>query len=465
MAHSSYAVPMLLEISTTHSPATDLGYLLHKNPARLQSFEMSFGQAHVFYSQANPSRCTANLLLEVDPVALVRGQGQSDGWLEQYVNDRPYVASSFLSVALARVLRDALAGRSKERPELAKTAIALEARVTVLPSRSGEVFLRQLFEPLGYTVTTTSHVLDSRFPQWGDSHYFTVTLSAVTTLSSLLCHLYVLIPVLDDQKHYFIDDEEVDKLLRFGAGWLESHPMRQEIVQRYLKRRRHLTQAAFDRLVPEEINDSELDSQQTKPSLHSQRLETVLLALQASGAKRVLDLGCGEGKLLRLLLADKQFSEILGVDVSHRALQIAAKRLKLEDMPERQRARIRLLQGSLTYRDSRLAGFEAAALVEVIEHLDLARLQALERVVFEFAKPKTVIVTTPNAEFNATWDSLPAGQFRHTDHRFEWTRLEFQTWAEAVAARFGYTVRLTAIGKEDATLGAPTQMGIFEVLL
>ncbi len=158
---------MLLTITTTHQPATDLGYLLHKNPARLHSFELSFGQAHVFYPEANAERCTAALLLDVDPVGLVRnrkGPAGEGGTLDQYVNDRPYVASSLLSVAISRVLNTALGGRSKNRPELAQTAIPLQAKLSVVPCRGGEKFLRRLFEPLGYEVSAQHHSLDERFP-------------------------------------------------------------------------------------------------------------------------------------------------------------------------------------------------------------------------------------------------------------------------------------------------------------
>ena len=452
---------MLLTITTTHRPATDLGYLLHKNPSRPQTFNLSFGQAHVVYSEAISERCTAALILDVDPVNLVRGNGN----LEQYVNDRPYAASSFLSVALARVLREAMAGRSKERPKLAETPIPLELHLTSLPSRGGETLLRKLFEPLGYVVTTEHLELDERFPSWGESPYFNVTLSALTTLSSALTHLYVLVPVLDDDKHYWVGDDEIAKLLRFGAGWLETHPEREEIARRYLKHRRHLTKAALAQLEPEleeeaEALDENVASEPTQ-TLHQQRLETVFNTLRSSGAKRVLDLGCGEGKLLALLMKAKQFETIVGMDVSHRALEIAARRLKLEELPERERQRLRLLQGSLTYRDARLEGFDAAALVEVIEHLEPYRLNALERTVFEFARPKTVIVTTPNAEYNVKWETLEAGAMRHGDHRFEWTRAEFTRWAESVASSFGYDVRFEMIGLEDDVVGAPTQMAVF----
>src|SRR5436190_17920500 len=147
---------MLLTITNTKPPATDLGYLLHKNPSRVQSFELSFGKAHVFYPEATENRCVAALLLDVDPVGLVRsrrGPAGEGGLLDQYVNDRPYVASSFMSVAIAQVFGSALSGRSKDRPELVETPLPLEARLSVLPCRGGEGFLRRLFEPLGYDVT------------------------------------------------------------------------------------------------------------------------------------------------------------------------------------------------------------------------------------------------------------------------------------------------------------------------
>ena len=466
---------MLLTITTTFAPATDLGYLLHKNPARAQSYELSFGQAHVFYPEASAERCTAALLLDVDPVGLVRGRRGPEGdggLLAQYVNDRPYVASSFLSVAIAEVFGTAMAGRSKERPELAATSMPLAARLAVLPCRGGEEFLRRLFEPLGYVVTAEPHPLDATVPEWGASRYYTVGLAGAVRLSELLAHLYVLVPVLDDEKHYWVGDDEVEKLLRHGEGWLAQHPERELITRRYLKHRHSLVRDAIARLVTEEEpeeattaagggRDADEQALERPLSLHDQRLATVLGALRASGAASVLDLGCGEGRLLRLLLDDRQFARILGMDVSYRALEVATDRLKLDRMPPTQRERLELIHGSLMYRDARLAGFDAAAVVEVIEHLDPPRLAAFERVAFEFARPGTVVLTTPNAEYNVRWPSLPAGRFRHRDHRFEWTRAEFEAWARRVADRFGYAVRFAPVGPVDADVGAPTQMGIF----
>ncbi len=465
---------MLLTIRTTHKPATDLGFLLHKNPGRVQSYPQSFGAAHVFYPEASEDGCTVALLLDVDPVGLVRrrrGPSGEGGTLDQYVNDRPYVASSFLSVAISDVFGTAMTGRSKERPELAEAELPFVARLAVVPCKGGEEFLRRLFEPLGYEVVVAHHPLDERSSTPVDSRYFTVEISGSKRLAELLAHLYVLIPVLDDQKHYWVGDDEVAKLLRHGEGWLGAHPERDAIARRYLRHYRSLVDDAIERLtsvddaVPADPADepSAKDEAQLEQalSLNEQRLATVLAVLKGSGASRVIDLGCGEGRLLKLLLAERQFTEIVGMDVSYRTLETASDRLHLDRMPPMQRERIQLLHGSLMYRDTRLTGYDAAAVVEVIEHLDAPRLAAFERVLFEFARPTLVVITTPNAEYNVKWESLPAGEFRHRDHRFEWTRAQFNDWAERISTSHGYSVRFAPVGPEDAVVGAPTQMGIF----
>lgn len=419
---------MLLTLTTDHRPATDLGYLLHKHPGRMQSFDLSAGRAHVFYPEANDERCTACLLLEIDPVGLTRGIGRNqNGPLGQYVNDRPYAASSFLSVAIAQVLGSALKGQCKARPELTETSIPLCARIDVLPVRGGEQFLRRIFEPLGYEIEATSGPLDERFPDWGSSPYFSVTLRATKRVSELLRHLYVLIPVFDNRKHYYVGEDELEKLLTFGADWLAAHPEKEEIARRYLRFRSSLYREALARLVAaEEVADEDVERSQgagedelEEPlSLNEQRLGAVLAALRGCGARRVLDLGCGEGRLLRMLMQDRQFEEIVGMDVAIAALEAARARLKLERLPEREAQRVRLIHGSLMYRDRRLEGFDAASVVEVIEHLDPPRLAAFERVLFEFARPRAIVLTTPNREYNVKWPTLPAGRLRHPDHRF-----------------------------------------------
>ena len=196
-------------------------------------------------------------------------------------------------------------------------------------------------------------------------------------------------------------------------------------------------------------------------SLREQRLRAIVAVLKEAGAKTVTDLGCGEGNLLKVLLADRDFNLVTGMDVSYRTLEKAGKKLKLDDMPSFQRERLKLIQGSLLYRDKRLKGYDAIVISEVIEHLDQARLETFTQHVFGFLHPSTVVITTPNREYNVNYPNLPAGDFRHPDHRFEWSRAEFKGWAESVAARHGYSVRITPVGSIDPKTGAPTQLGVF----
>ena len=478
---------MLLTITLTDPPATDLGFLLHKHPDRMQSFDVSAGQAHVFYPEAGEQRCTAALMLEIDPIGLVRGHRRSGTGgpeafsLAEYVNDRPYAASSMLAVALGKVFRTAMTGRCDARPDLAARALPLEIGIPALSCRGGTDLAHRLLQPLGWDVAATPIPLDPELPEWGASHYVSVRLAGRIRLADALSHLYVLLPVLDDSKHYWVDDAEIDKLLRAGGDWLATHPERELITHRYLAHQRQLTETAVARLA--EVDDMEpealdnavpqspdaADHDGTGPrrgSLAQQRREAVLAVLRDtvlrdSAAARVADLGCGEGRLVALLLGEPSAARVLGVDVSHRALERAAQRLHLDTMPDRQRERVDLLQSSLTYADERLAGLDAAVLMEVIEHVNPPRLGALEQTVFGAARPGTVVITTPNAEHNVRFADLRPGAMRHPDHRFEWTRAQFRGWADGVAGLRGYQVRFLPIGADDPEVGPPTQLAVF----
>ncbi|OKI01247.1 3' terminal RNA ribose 2'-O-methyltransferase Hen1 [Streptomyces sp. CB02923] len=477
---------MFLTITTTGSagrPATDLGFLLHKHPGKAQAFSTAHGTAHVFYPEADESRCTAALLLEVDPVALVRrarGKGRGgapDSALAQYVNDRPYAASSLLAVALSTVFASAMKGQCKARPELPAQPLPLHVALPAVPARGGAALVRRLFEPLGWTVRAEPVPLDETFPEWGDSRYVRLGLEGERTVADALRHLYVLLPVLDDAKHYWVSPDEVDKLLRAGEGWLEDHPEQKLIAGRYLARRWSLTRDALERLelarlaeaddtAVEEIDNAVEESADTEEQpvpLAVRRRAAILGVLREVKAARVLDLGCGQGQLLGELLQEGQFTDIVGMDVSMRALQETRRRLRLDRMPERQSERLRLVQGSLAYTDDRLKGYDAAVLSEVVEHVDPPRLSALEYAVFGAARPRTVVVTTPNAEYNVRWESLPAGHVRHRDHRFEWTREEFWAWAREVAGRHGYEVEFRPVGPDDPEVGPPTQLAHFRL--
>ncbi len=466
---------MLLTITYRGKNTEDLGYLLHKNPYRAQSFEISFGKAYVFYPEISDDKTTAALLLDIDPIDLAKGKlGNSEGGLFDYVNDRPYVSSSFMSTALVRIFGTAMNGKCSERQELADTPLDLEATIHMLSCRGAEDLPEKVFGPLGYEVTAVPHILDEKFPEWGNSPYIDLTIRGKVKLSDLLNHIYVLIPVFDRQKHYYMTGNETDKLLKHGEGWLSGHPARNLIVRRYFGNRRALAGMAISRLmesepVSEENDDSEETVENRVPqeirerriSLNERRLAAVRDAVIESGAGSVIDLGCGEGRLTAMLLEEKQLTRVTAADVSVSALEKAKKVLKFDRMPPYRKKKLTLMQASLTYRDDRFSGYDCACIVEVMEHLDPLRIPAFERVIFEYALPSTVIVTTPNSEYNAHYEWLPEGDMRHDDHRFEWTREEFGKWTEHICSEFGYTVEITGIGDTDDKFGSPTQMGVF----
>jgi 3' terminal RNA ribose 2'-O-methyltransferase Hen1 len=463
---------VLLTLTMTGPDAPVLGHLLHKHPDRVQTFTLPVGDATVFYPESSAERVSAALLLEIDPIAMVKRRLRSrEGVsLTDYVTDRPYAASSMLAVALGRVFNTALNGRSDSHPEQAAAALPLEIRVPAVPARaarragSGADLVRRLFEPLGWAVDPTERAFGPD-GSWGAAPYLDVTLTGRVRLADALSYLYVLLPVLDNAKHYWVGSDEVAKLVRRGEGWLASHPERELIVRRYLASRRDYVEDATARLqaLEDAVDDSEpepdADGEAAAP-LKLQRLQAVLDAVHEVGARRVVDLGCGEGLYLRALLAEPAVTELVGVDVSPRTLERAERRLGLERLPDQQRAKLSLWQSSATYRDDRLAGFDAILLVEVIEHLDRDRVGALEASVFGAARPAHVVLTTPNRDHNAVF-GLPAGQWRHPDHRFEWTRAEFAGWADGVAARYGYRVELRGVGQPDAVAGPPTQLALF----
>lgn len=516
---------MLVTITLTRPPgaawpATDLGYLLAKNPGKVQEFSHAFGTSQVFYPEAGDERCTAALLLEIDPLDLARSKkfDAADFSLAEYVNDRPYAATSMLAGAIGGVFRTALRGQSKERPDLAAAALPLTIALPVLGG--GADLLTRLFQPLGWTVGLEPIALDPAFAQWGPSRYHGVTLTGVNRLADALSQLYVLLPVLDGGKHYWISSDEVDKLIRAGEAWLPGHPDRDLITRRYLGRQASFVRSALARLAEsDDLTADDLDNaidgeeseataatadpatadlagaqvagaqvapasaekipepptgdpastpatahEERKRGLAAQRHTVAHATLRALAARRVLDLGCGGGALLSVLFPDRSITELVGVDVSVRALRHAERKLRLDRQPSALAARLTLKQGSLTYVDPTLKGYDAAVLMEVIEHVDPPRLSALEYAVFGAARPQAVIVTTPNAEYNVRYETLEHGHMRHHDHRFEWSRADFSAWADTTAATYGYEVRYEPIGDLDPEVGAPTQMAVFTML-
>jgi len=465
---------MLLTITYSGRNTAELGYLLYKNPYRPQKFELSHGSAYVFYPEVSDGRTTAALLLDIDPIDLARGKADAGGrGLFDYVNDRPYVSSSFLSTAISNVFGTAMTGRTDGHQALSDTPLDLTANITMLPCRGDTGMLDRVFEPLGYEVSHDTFVTDEQYPDWTKIKYVNLTIRGRVRLRDLLRHIYVLVPVFDRQKHYWVGEDEVEKLLQHGEDWLPNHPEKGYITSRYLKHLRPLVSMAFARLVSEDAaSDEGVDTpddetaktaSEKKLTLNARRLGSVIAALKNCGAKSVIDIGCGEGHLLSLLVREGQFARIAGTDVSLPALERAGEKLKPDrgSVSDGTRERLTLFQSSLMYKDVRFKGYDAACVIEVVEHLDPPRLAAFERVLFEYAKTPVVVLTTPNREYNVKYENLDETDLRHKDHRFEWTRAEFREWAAKTAARYGYAVRISEIGDSDEALGAPTQMGVF----
>ena len=458
---------MLLTITYKGKNTQELGFLLHKNPERAQQFELAYGKAYVFYPEVSDESTTAALLLDIDPLDLARGKvGSRDGGLFDYVNDRPYAATSFLSTAMVRIFGTAMNGKCDKRQELADTPLDLTARLASLKDNGDTELAKQLFEPLGYRVTVSRTQLDEKFPEWGSSPYIDLTISGKVKLSELLNHIYVLIPVFDKQKHYYMAEDEIKKLLEHGEGWLADHPQKEKITRRYFTARKSYARRAMDILNENEGVDTVEEEQETPEKevftpLNTQRMETVRDAVLASGAASVIDLGCGECRLTSLLLNEQQIKRVAACDVSVSVLEKAAQRLHLDRMQPARRNKLTLMQASLTYRDKRFEGYDCACVVEVIEHIEPMRIPAFERAVFEFAAPRTVILTTPNREYNANYEHMEENALRHGDHRFEWTREEFRAWTEHICEKFGYSCEISGIGTNDEKLGTPTQMAVF----
>lgn len=460
---------MLLTITYEGEHTQELGYLLHKNPERAQQFELSYGKAYVFYPEVSDTRTTAALLLDIDPLDLARGKvGSKDGGLFDYVNDRPYASTSFMSTAIVRIFGTAMNGRCDKRQELADTPLKLTATLSSLKDNGDTELAKEMFGPLGYEVKTQRTKLDDSFPEWGISPYIDLTISGTVKLSELLNHIYVLIPVFDKQKHYYISEDEIQKLLDHGEGWLADHPYKEKITRRYFTARKSYARKALDILLSDDMIETEsaeeaenTEEKEERTPLNTQRMETVKNAVLASGASSVIDLGCGECRLTSLLLNEQQIKKVTACDVSVAELEKAAQRLHLDRMQPYRRNKLTLIQASLTYRDKRFEGYDCACVIEVIEHIEPMRIPAFERAVFEFAAPRTVILTTPNREYNANYEHMQENTLRHGDHRFEWTREEFRAWTEHICEKFGYTCKISGIGDADENLGSPTQMGVF----
>ena len=445
---------MLLTIACNGPDATDLSWLLHKRPDRFQKFDLGYGNAFIFFPEYARDRCTACLLLEIRSDSLNELCKAKDGEF-QYVNSRQYLSSSLLSAAIGRAFSSALKGVCQDKPSLVDKSYDIEIRISSFSCRINPDFIERILAPLGYGIEweelqKEEDYLDGGF-SYGDLH-----LRIHATLQNVLSHLYILFPVFDRQTHVWLGETQLQKFIRHSQKWLGEHPEKRLIINEYFGPAADLRYRMLELF-------GALRNQDDNPqyaSLNYARQSAIDGVLAASGAKSVIDLGCGNASLLSYLHEKDTYEKLAGMDVSAKNIESARKKLGSSFLHTR--ATPDLFIGSLTYSDKRIFGYDAAILSEVIEHFETERMDSIMRIILSEARPKLFVMTTPNKTYNHEFPFLEPGAFRHPDHRHEFDKNEFSEFCERYASMFDYDFEMSHIGEELSEVGAPTLMGIFK---
>lgn len=464
---------MILIISAVGKDCQKLSYLLQKSPFVVGEFDVGASfKTYVFFPEYSEERTTCAVMFDMNSIELVKSLKAHDRHatysLFDYINDRPYVSSSFTCSIISDVFRSALNGKCREYPDLPNQEFDLSARFYV-SMKTKDDLIKELFEPLGYELSysTERPPVDSMYEQFGESPYYDVTISRRETVKDLLSHLYILIPILDKMRHYGPSSDEVKKIMKIGDSWLKDHPSKKKIVGRYFGKKKELATSVLDRLEDQikdeqRIDENSDDEKETRTPLAGQRRKAIIRTLREHNVKTVLDLGCSTGKLSFELIDTPGIVKVTGADISARAIEKAVLEKRIhKKMTEDQKSRLDFVIASAIYRDLRFSAFDAIVLQEVIEHFDSWKLRVAEDVVFKYSGPRVVVVTTPNIEYNVLFENLENGKLRHRDHKFEFTRGQFKEWANRICKQFGYTVSFEDIGEFVENIGTQTQMAVF----
>lgn len=449
---------MLLTLRVTGPHAADLQVLLDKSPDKLHSTSLPLGVVHVFFPEASPDAATVALLVNVDAVAWSSNESPAGFALAN---------AATLSAAIAHVFSMALAARSPARPDLVTAMLPIEVRLSSFAVSRGTDDARALFAPLGYDVEVTEDALVESSTTQEHLVRHSVRLTKLAPLYEVLSHMYVLGPIVDDHAADPVLTAEREALLLHAEGAARGHPLAERITQAYAMRRTSETSAAVERLL---VADSlgaptNADATNVPTLLDDARIDAIVYELREVAAQSVVDLGCGDGKLLARLVREKALTRIVGLDVSYRLLDAASARMKLDRRGTKKSERLELLHGSLFYADSRLRGFDAAVLADVLQHVAADRLGDIEHVVFHDAQPKTIIVMMNGS---GVWgagsrrlpeapNAQPAREQSAPTDPHAWSTNQFDAWASGVSERCGYRVRLLSIGSSHL----PTRMAVF----
>lgn len=442
---------MQLSLNVKGNGAEAVSYLLAKNPNNLYERDEKGFKVRSVYSVFTKEEVKYLIYVKPDPIDLVRSSPQVYD-ISHYINDREFAVSSLFVSAIRKALGTALNGKPQEEyvqwvEHRFDMEVAFGPIATDLPD--GE--LAELFKPIGYNVEIKRAASTLR----SKSSALFITLTGKQTIQNLLKHLFILIPVIDNYKHYFIDEREIEKVDRYGEGWLDAHPLKQFIVKRALRFQNLIRQSKFyDR---ERHNQENRETKKIR--LNELRYEKIVDFIRTIPKRdTVVDLGAGEGKLSVKLGYLDGVKEILSVEPSNKSRVRAIQRFEEAEgtdgftLPTS-------LAGSLFYFDDRLVNKDIMVLCEVIEHIDEYRIPKMMEAIFRSYQPRVLIVTTPNQEYNVIYDMDET--MRHHDHRFEWTRDDFQENCEQWIKESPYYIQFEGIGEEHPEYGTPTQMAIF----
>ncbi|PYF06198.1 3' terminal RNA ribose 2'-O-methyltransferase Hen1 [Ureibacillus chungkukjangi] len=443
---------MQLTIRGTGQDIQVISYLLAKNPNNLYERRVSGHLVRMFFSQFSEEEVEVTFFVTPDPIELSRNNSKVYD-ITSYINDREFVVSSIFCTFLRTALGTALNGKPVEEYEpWVNHPFPLEFSFGPVASQLTDQDIQSLFQPLGYAVEITYGEADYNMDFKSKSSARFITLKGSTTLQMGLRQLFVLIPVLDNYKHYYIDEQEVEKIVRYGEGWLDKHPKREFILRQALR---------FKEVYGQFENQHTKKENESSPKLRLNDLRYDKIVGKVNQLKRketVVDLGSGEGKLSEKLGFIDGVKEILAVEPSESATLKALKRFE-KAAQDKNFVKPRQIFGSLFYYDERLKGKDVLILCEVIEHIDEYRLPKIIQTILQDYRPRTLIITTPNQEYNEVYGM--GGDYRHPDHRFEWTREEFQTWCKTQNENHEYNIAFDGIGEEHELHGYPTQMCLF----
>ncbi|WP_407270561.1 3' terminal RNA ribose 2'-O-methyltransferase Hen1 [Radiobacillus sp. PE A8.2] len=441
---------MQLTIHATGENVQVLSFLLAKNPTNLYERESKGHLVRMFYSKFMPSEVEATIFVTPDSIELVKNNNNAYD-ITHYINDREFAVSSIFTSLIRSALATALNGNTKEEYQAwVKHCFPFTFGFGPVSTDLSDEQITNLFEPLGYEIDIEKRELDYDFSLKTTNHVRYINIHGTTTLQTGLRQLFVLIPVLDNYKHYYIDEKEIDKLQRYGEGWLDQHPSKDMIIRRALRFKELYSQL-----------EDKVEQQETTPKVRLNELRYQKIAetvQQLTDRKSIVDFGSGEGKLAYKLGFVSGVEEILAVEPSETATTRAIARF------EHGESEVGFVSptpvwGSLYYFDQRLVNKDVIILCEVIEHIDEYRLPKIIQTILQKYQPRALIITTPNSEYNNVYELDQA--YRHSDHRFEWTRNQFQACCTAATEQHPYRLHFDGIGEEHPSFGQPTQMCTF----